>query len=163
MCSQSARSSFKLNPGDCRKWFNPALACLSEVMTVWGKPFSEWSLLRIEQCPPRTPKPPSLPPLTSPLCCEWCATEAKPRFHAKIHLTTATLTGLQPEDHNFASGSCGTKTTRGDCRGLDIQQAALSGQNRPRLLLESQFNRWRTDLWRLYHCKWQGTIIYAAV
>lgn len=62
-----------------------------------------------------------------PLCYEWCVTEAKACVHARIHLTTATLIGLQPEDHKFASGSCGTKTTRGDCRGLDIQQAALSG------------------------------------
>lgn len=62
LCSQSTRRSFKLKPGDWRKWFNPALACLSEAMTVWGKPFSEWSLPRVEQCPPWTLKPAPLPP-----------------------------------------------------------------------------------------------------
>lgn len=135
---------------------------------VWGDDSLRQTVFKMESSEDWTMSSPDTETTLSPsarlsLFCEWCATEAKPRVRAKIYLTTTSLIGLQPEDHNFASGSCGTKTTHGDCRGLDIQQAVLSGQNRPRLLPESQFTRWRTDPWRLYHCKWQGTIIFVAV
>lgn len=70
-------------------------------------------------------------PLSLPHCCEWCVTEAKPRVHAKMHLTTAALIGLQPEDLKFASGSCGTKTTSGDCRGWDIYTAGCALRPEP--------------------------------
>lgn len=135
---------------------------------VWGNDSLRQTIFRMVSSEDWTMSSPDTETTLCPsvhlfLFYEWCVTEAKPRVHAKIHLTTTALIGLQLEDHKFASGSCRTKTTCSDCWVLDIQQTADSGQNRPRLLPESQFNRWRSNPWCLYHCKWQGTIIYAAI
>lgn len=56
---------------------------------------------------------------------------AKPCINAKIDFTRTVLICLQPEAHKLCVCSLGTKATYA-AEGLDIPQAALSGQNQLR-------------------------------